>query len=120
MNETFEQAMRINAEVANFYSAMAYPGTRLYTLAQKENWELPTEWSGFSQHSYEATPVPTKYLKAKDVLAFRDKAFLDYHNSPSYLNMIESKFGLQAVNFIKEITEIKSLSKCRERFLVFN
>jgi anaerobic magnesium-protoporphyrin IX monomethyl ester cyclase len=107
MQKNYDQAAEINAEVANFYAAQAYPGTRLYKTALKQNWELPSEWSGYSHHSYDCKPVSTKYLTAEEVLAFRDKAFHEYHTTEKYLSMIKSKFGESAVNFMNEITSIK-------------
>ena len=40
-------------EMANFYSAMAYPGSPLYAQARKDGVELPKTYAGYSQHSYE-------------------------------------------------------------------
>ena len=36
MEETLELALRVNSEWANFYSAMAYPGSQLYPMAKKK------------------------------------------------------------------------------------
>jgi len=115
MQKTFNQATDINAEVANFYSAMAYPGTELYRVAKKERWRLPENWSGYAQHSYDATPVPTKYLSAEEVLSFRDNSFHEYHTSDRYLNMIEKTYGPQAREFLHEITRIKIARELLEK-----
>ncbi|HEY44603.1 MAG TPA: radical SAM protein, partial [Anaerolineae bacterium] len=81
MGKTLELAMEINAEWANFYSAMAYPGSQLYRLAIKEGWSLPETWQGYSQYSYETRPLPTKHLSETEVLRFRDYAFQLYFNN---------------------------------------
>src|SRR5262249_49610629 len=47
MQETLDLALEANCEFANFYSAMAYPGSKLYDLAQKKGWDLPTSWIGY-------------------------------------------------------------------------
>ena len=107
MQETLDFAMELNAELANFYCAMAYPGSRLYEIAIKEGWELPKEWHGFSQHSYETLPLPTKHLMAKEVLRFRDDAFHKYFESGNYLNMIEEKFGRQVKEHIQKMTKTR-------------
>ncbi len=83
MQETLDMAMELNCEFANFYSAMAYPGSKLYEIAVREGWKLPDEWHGFSQHSYEMLPLPTKYLSAPEVLKFRDDAFHKYFRTAS-------------------------------------
>ena len=64
MGETLELALELNCEFANFYSAMAYPGSQLYPLAQKNKWQLPDDkggpgWIGYSQHSYDILPDPS-------------------------------------------------------------
>ncbi len=107
MQATLGLALKLNCEFANFYSAMAYPGSALYEMAVKENWSLPEKWSGYSQHSFETLPLPTKYLKASEVLAFRDKAFHIYFSDPRYLNLIRDKFGEKTVEHIKEMTRHK-------------
>lgn len=104
MLATLNLALDLNCEFANFYSAMAYPGSPLYTQAIKEGWELPKEWSGYSQHSYDCTPLDTKTLSSAEVLDFRDRAFRTYFTSPSYLYMVGEKFGLEAEAHIEDMT----------------
>ncbi|MDC3379372.1 B12-binding domain-containing radical SAM protein [Planctomycetota bacterium] len=93
MQETLDLALDLNCEFANFYSAMAYPGSRLYTQALEQDLALPDSWGGFSQHAYDSQPLPTEALTAGEVLAFRDRAFHAYFESPTYLEMIQRKFG---------------------------
>lgn len=103
MQETVDMALELNAEFANFYCAMAYPGSHLYTLALKEGWPLPKTWTGYSQHSVDMLPLPTKYLPASEVIRFRDHAFQVYFNSPQYLDMVLKKFGPDTVQHIREM-----------------
>jgi anaerobic magnesium-protoporphyrin IX monomethyl ester cyclase len=107
MQETIDLAMELKCEFVNFYCAMAYPGSKLYEIAIKEGWELPKEWYGFSQHSYETLPLPTKYISAKEVLKFRDDAFHQYFENLDYLNMVEEKFGKKVKEHIHEMTKIR-------------
>jgi radical SAM superfamily enzyme YgiQ (UPF0313 family) len=93
MNETLKLMIDINAEWANIYCAMAYPGSQLYELAIQKGWPTPDSWQGFSQYACETLPLPTKYISAGQVLSFRDYAFNVYYNNPRYLNMIRKKFG---------------------------
>ena len=48
MQDTLDMAIDLNCEFANFYSAMAYPGSKLYLDAIKEGWELPETYVGYS------------------------------------------------------------------------
>jgi radical SAM superfamily enzyme YgiQ (UPF0313 family) len=103
MQQTLDLALDLNCEFANFYSTMAYPGSQLYNMALQENWELPSSWSGYSQHSVDTLPLRTKYLSAAEVLRFRDQAFQIYFNSPRYLDMITQKFGPETTAHIREM-----------------
>ena len=104
MRETLQLAKDLNCEFANFYSAMAYPGSPLYTMAVRQGWELPQRWSGFSQHSFDCTPLPTEKVSAAEVLRFRDNAFHDYFEDPVYLDMVTSKFGAETRRHIEQMT----------------
>jgi anaerobic magnesium-protoporphyrin IX monomethyl ester cyclase len=105
MQATFDLATDLNCEFANFYSAMAYPGSPLYALAVCQGVPLPERWTGYSQHSRDCLPLPTRYLPARDVLRFRDEAFLKYYTNPHFLNIIERRFGPETVAEIKRMTE---------------
>jgi anaerobic magnesium-protoporphyrin IX monomethyl ester cyclase len=107
MQETLDLAIDLNCEFSNFYCAMAYPGSKLYEIAIKENWKLPKEWHGFSQHSYEMLPLPTKHITAKEVLQFRDDAFHEYYENQLYLDMIEKKFGAKVKNHLQGMTKTR-------------
>jgi len=107
MQETLDLAMNLNCEFANFYCAMAYPGSKLYDIAIEERWRLPKEWHSFSQHSYEMFPLPTKHISAKEVIKFRDDAFHKYFESPRYLNMVEQKFGIMVKYHVQEMTKTR-------------
>ncbi|HPL64597.1 MAG TPA: cobalamin-dependent protein [Syntrophales bacterium] len=115
MRRTLEMALDLNCEFANFYSAMAYPGSRLYDIAVREKWKLPAEWHGYSQHAYETLPLPTRYLSAEEVLRFRDEAFHTYFGSARYLMMIEAKFGSRVKDHIQRITGTRLKRKILER-----
>jgi radical SAM superfamily enzyme YgiQ (UPF0313 family) len=105
MGETLALAKELNCEFANFYSAMAYPGSPLYHQAVKNGLPLPESWEGYSQHSYECHPLPTETLKAAEILKYRDDAFHDYFAQPRYLDMITQRFGWQTRQRIEEMTQ---------------
>jgi radical SAM superfamily enzyme YgiQ (UPF0313 family) len=104
MQETFDLAQELDCEFANFYCAMAYPGSQLYQVALQNGWPLPETWSGYSQHSVDSLPLPTRYLSSAEVLRFRDQAFHTYYDNPRYLDMVRSKFGAATVEHIREMT----------------
>lgn len=104
MEATLDLALDLNCEFANFYSAMAYPGSPLYARAIRQGIPLPGNWTGYSQHSQDCLPLPTYHVTARDVLQFRDDAFVRYYRNPSYLNMIARKFGQATVQHVQEMT----------------
>src|SRR5918995_1768046 len=111
MQSTLDLAVELNCEFANFYSAMAYPGSQLYNLAVKKGWPLPEKWSGYSQHAVDTLPLPTKYLSGAEVLRFRDQAFQQYFSSPQYLRMIEAKDGSLTAEHIREMASQRLVRK---------
>ncbi|MBI5236214.1 MAG: cobalamin B12-binding domain-containing protein [Deltaproteobacteria bacterium] len=107
MNQTLDLAMDLNCEFVNFYCAMAYPGSELYNIALQRGWRFAPEWHGFSQHSYEIEPLPTKHLTGKEVLEFRDNAFHKYFGNPAYLAMLEKRFGPKIRAHVDEMTKTR-------------
>jgi radical SAM superfamily enzyme YgiQ (UPF0313 family) len=104
MMRTLDLALQLECEFANFYSAMAYPGSALYQQAQASGWRLPDSWSGYSQHAPDTLPLPTRHVPASTVLRFRDEAFNRYFTHQPYLDMIRTKFGEPTVAEIHEMT----------------
>jgi len=95
MQSTLDLAKEILAEHTNFYCCMAYPGSYLYKVTPRE--DLPDTWDAYSQYSPKFKPLPTKYLSPKEVLAFRDNAFIEYYSQPEYQRMIEKLGGLDDI-----------------------
>ena len=119
MQETLDMALSLNCEYANFYSAMAYPGSSLHVMAKQKGLPLPEDrggpgWIGYSQYAYETLNLPTEHISAAEVLAFRDKAFDTYFAAPAYLAMIKKKFGAESLRHIEEMTKIHLPRKALE------
>jgi radical SAM superfamily enzyme YgiQ (UPF0313 family) len=107
MRATLDLARGLRCEFANFYSAMAYPGSPLYDLAVRRGVPLPERWTGFSQHSRDCLPLPTRHLPARAVLRFRDEAFMSYYRDPDYLGMVEHRFGPETAAHIRDMTSYR-------------
>jgi radical SAM superfamily enzyme YgiQ (UPF0313 family) len=107
MQQTLALATELNCEFANFYSAMAYPGSPLYGLAVERGWALPESWTGYSQHSYDCLPLPTEKLAASEVLRFRDAAFDRYFGGKRYLDMVTQKFGWETRAHVERMARHK-------------
>jgi radical SAM superfamily enzyme YgiQ (UPF0313 family) len=111
MQATLDIAKQYNFEWVNFYCTMAYPGSELYEETGDRlglPWETGIEdWNRYAQLGYEAVPMGTNYLSPREVLAFRDRAFVEYFSRPEYLEMIRGKFGDRTVEHIKEMLKHK-------------
>ena len=114
MQQTFDLALELNCEFANFYSAMAYPGSPLYDDAVRDKIQLPDTWKDFSQHGYNARPLENKFCSAAEILSFRDEAFSAHFAHQPYLNMVKQKFGQNVVDHIKNMAAIPLKRKLLE------
>ena len=114
MGETLELALELNCEFANFYSAMAYPGSALYKGAIAEGADLPDTWKDYSQHGYNTKPLSNKYCSSAQILEFRDHAFQKYFTHDPYLALVEQKFGKEVVDHISEMLAIPLKRKLLE------
>ncbi|MBN9122097.1 MAG: radical SAM protein [Planctomycetes bacterium] len=104
MRATLDLALDLKCEFANFYSAMAYPGSPLYATAIARGVPLPQSWTGYSQHSRDCLPLPTRYLTAREVLKFRDAAFMEHYTDAGYLEMVGRRFGAKSVEDVRRMT----------------
>ncbi len=114
MRETLALALEANCEFANFYCAMAYPGSKLYQMALEHGWQLPGSWIGYSQHSYETHPLRTEALTSAEVLKFRDEAFTRYFSDPGYLDLVRRRFGEDVLAHVRGMTQVRLRRKLLE------
>lgn len=107
MEETYQLSTKMDLEMVNYYTCMAYPGSQLYHSAKDQGMELPENYVGFSQHSYECQPLPTRHVGASEVLKFRDDAFIRYFSSDEYKNYARTKFGQETVDNVERMLQHK-------------
>ena len=106
MQETLNLALELNTEMANMYPCQALPGSPMYYTAKRNGWKLPDSYEGYAFLSYESQPLPTKYLSSAQVLKFRDEAWQTYFTNPTYLNLVEKRFGPVERDNIVEMTKV--------------
>ena len=114
MQATKDLAFELNTAHMNVYAVQALPGTELYWEAKEKGWGLPDTYEGYAFLSYECLPLPTKYVSAREVLAFRDRMWADYFTSEKYLSMIEKKFGLTQRRNVEKMAGISLRRKILE------
>lgn len=112
MQRTLDLAMELKTHYANMYCAMAYPGSQLHRDFSKNAPEVLPEypgnpgWIGYSQFAYETFNLPTNSLTNKEVLKFRDEAFVKYFTNQEFLDGMVAKFGGQ---FKTEVDKMLSI-----------
>lgn len=116
MQATLDLAKDLNTEWANFYCAMAYPGSPLHKFAKESKTKLPEDkggpgWIGYSQHANETFPMESENLSRSEIIKFRDCGHVNYFNNPAYLTMIENKFGTETKDHILGMNGIKLTRK---------
>lgn len=120
MQETYDLAVELNGAFVNFYCNQALPISTQYLEAKKTDYPLPERaggpgWIGHSQYSYECEPFYMgSSLTPVQILAFRDKAHIDYYSRPEYRAMMLSDpdFGEVAMRNIDEwVGQIRSLQR---------
>jgi radical SAM superfamily enzyme YgiQ (UPF0313 family) len=107
MQNTLHLSLDLCTSGWNAYAVMPLPGSKLYNDALTKGYQLPSDYSGYSFHSYTTTPMPTNHISAAEVLRFRDNAYTTYHTNKAFLDRIETKFGKSEVNNILEMTKVK-------------
>lgn len=115
MNSTLNLSIELCTSGWNGYPSMPLPGSALYKIATEQNMRLPKSYEGFSFHSYETIPLPTKYLTSEEILKFRDFAFEKYHTSKQFTDKIRNRFGEKAVNNINEMLKVKLKRRILEK-----
>ena len=107
MTDTLNLALELNTEMMNVYPCQALPGSKLYTMAKQEGWDLPNNYDEFAFLSYQCKPLPTKFLSSREVLQFRDYFWETYFRNPAFLKKVEAKFGLQQRLNVEEMASHK-------------
>jgi radical SAM superfamily enzyme YgiQ (UPF0313 family) len=107
MQGTLDLAIELNTGMANMYPCQALPGSPLYWTAKANGWKLPDSYAGYAFLSYESEPLPTKHLTAAQVLKFRDEAWHKYFANPTYLALVEKKFGLTQRKNVEHMASIR-------------
>jgi len=118
MQQTLDMAKDLNCEFANFYRAMAYPGSALHTMALQNNIQLPAEWHHYCQHGYEILLFANKHCSPAEILKFRDAAWQTFFTSERYLDSIASKFGPKVLAHVQRMTKMPLRPKLLEEQMV--
>lgn len=113
MEETFQLALKLNTDTAQFFPLMVYPGTDAYAWAEKNNYIISHDYSKWiTDDGLHSCVLSFPNLSAEEMVAFCDKARKRYYLRPSY---IASKMK----QFVFCPEERKRLVKASTRFVKF-
>jgi len=91
MRETLDFAKFLKIDYAQFYCAVAFPGSKLYEQCEENGWFDTNDWKYFEQNF---SVITTPQLESKQVTKARERAMLKYYVQPrvilSNLNKIRS------------------------------
>ncbi len=80
LEETIAFAKKLQLDLAQFYCAVPFPGSRLYEQALQEGWINP---SGFSRFNQNTPLLDFPGLPAAVVSRYRDRAYRQFYTSPA-------------------------------------
>lgn len=78
--ETVEMAKRLELDFVQFYCAVPFPGSDLYSLAVKNAWINTKDWSRFEQN-FSVLDMPQ--LKAEEIMELRSLAYRKFYLRPA-------------------------------------
>ncbi len=108
IKSTLQFVKKINPDYIQFYCAIPFPGTELYSLAKKNDWLITDDWSKFELNQ---AIIQTHQLLSDDLKKARRRAFLAFYVRPLYIGrkvfhlLKPGKFGTtcrQVTSFLKE------------------
>jgi len=105
LEHTINYATQLGLDLAQFYCAVPFPGSRLYERALKEGWIKNLDFSHFRQ-DYAVMELPT--ISSQMVNRYRERAYRQF-----YFNLNRSYKTLKLVNW----RDVKSLLRSARDFL---
>ncbi|MDA7756425.1 radical SAM protein [Opitutales bacterium] len=111
MQKTLDLSINLCTLGWNAYAAMALPGSKLYRDALLNGIDLPKSYEEFSFYGKNTKNLPTESCSAKEIISFRDQAFIEYHSNKDFLKFVEKKVGIDRVNAINEMLKVKLVRK---------
>jgi hypothetical protein len=107
MQSTLDLSLELNTAGWNAYPAIALPGSQLYKDSFDNGFQLPTSYDQYGFHAKKTLPMYNEKLTRREILDFRDQAFIKYHSNDNFLSMIERKFGTKAKENVLKSLEVK-------------
>jgi len=104
--KTISFAKSLNADYAQFYCAVPFPGSDLYQIAKEKRWLSTNEWFKFDQSQ---SVLNLENFKAEEAMQLRRKAYFRYYINPKQI--------FRTLKKIKNVTELKDFLYMIKHFL---
>jgi radical SAM superfamily enzyme YgiQ (UPF0313 family) len=92
LRETVDFICALPLDYAQFYCAVAFPGSRLYEMAKEQGWLAPAAWERFEQNF---STLSTPELSAETVMAWRRRAYRKFYSRPGRVwRVLRDEVGL--------------------------
>lgn len=100
MQETIDFAKFLRLDYAQFYCAVAFPGSVMYRQALESGWLDNLEWKYFEQNF---SVISTNGLSSDEIMAARDRAYKEFYRQPYlFWNVIKKvRSGRDITNFAR-------------------
>lgn len=82
INETIQFAKQLKLDYAQFYCAVPFPGSRLYSIAKNNGWINTNDWRMFEQNY---SVLDTEKISASKIMELRRKAYKNFYIRPKIL-----------------------------------
>lgn len=107
MRETIDFAKFLRLDYAQFYCAVAFPGSQLYTQCLESGWLDTPDWSFYDQNT---SVISTPTLTSEQVMRARDQAYSEFYRQPYIVRNTLSKIRSpeDMVNFARTVRDFLS------------
>lgn len=104
MRETIDFAKFLRLDYAQFYCAVAFPGSRLYSQCADSGWLDTMDWSYYDQST---SVISTSSLTSEQVVRARDQAYAEFYRQPYIIKNTLSKIRSpeDAINFTRTLRD---------------
>lgn len=107
MRQTIEFAKFLRLDYAQFYCAVAFPGSKLYDSCVKNGWIDNSDWRYFEQ-SFSVLTTPQ--LSSHQVMEARERAYREFYRQPYLVANVVKKIrsGRDVANFARMLRDFLS------------
>ncbi|MEW6620313.1 MAG: radical SAM protein [bacterium] len=108
INQTINWTIDLDLDFAQYYCAVPFPGSELYSQALEQKWSNTTDWTKFEQN-FSVLDLPT--ITADKIMEFRKQAFKKFY--------LRGKLILKTLHRIKSFNQLRAFIRMIRDFLTW-